>query len=43
MSPAVSEDGVESGAMDGGAWNPESCPRYTKALGELQVLFLFNA
>ena len=25
----MSEAGVESGAMDGGAWNPESCPRYT--------------
>ena len=27
--PAESVAGVETGAMEGGGWNPESCPRYT--------------
>ena len=29
MRAAVSVAGVETGAMEGGGWNPESCPRYT--------------
>lgn len=28
----VNEAGVETEAMDGGGWNPESCPRYTEGL-----------
>ena len=32
MSPEVNEAGVESGAKDGGAWNPESYPRYTSKI-----------
>ena len=31
MLPVANEAGVESGAKDGGAWNPESYPRYIKA------------
>ena len=42
MLPVANEAGVESGAKDGGAWNPESYPRYIKAFPrQRKRFFLF--
>ena len=41
MRAAVNVAGVETGAMEGGGWNPESCPRYRRHLFFEQVPFLF--